>query len=169
MVLRAAWRVRRRPRRRPSGRHDPLAHPRMAQMHRWDYMSLRWLLDARLRNLLTVLVGASRTRCRPCCTSSRGLPRPGAAPGQLLPARAARHLHGRLDGAGRCDEANGCMQIVPGSHPWPLLCTTEADTRVSFTDVTVPLPQGQPVEPVLMKLATCCSSTARWSTAAFRT
>ena len=50
-----------------------------------------------------------------------------------------------------CDEANGCMQVVPGSHTWPLLCTTQADTSVSFTDVTVPLPAGQPVQPVVME------------------
>jgi ectoine hydroxylase-related dioxygenase (phytanoyl-CoA dioxygenase family) len=43
------------------------------------------------------------------------------------------------------------MQVVPGSHAWPLLCTTQADTSVSFTDVTVPLPAGQPVEPVVME------------------
>jgi ectoine hydroxylase-related dioxygenase (phytanoyl-CoA dioxygenase family) len=34
------------------------------------------------------------------------------------------------------------MRIVPGSHDWPILCTEKADTRVSFTDVTVPLPPG---------------------------
>jgi len=50
-----------------------------------------------------------------------------------------------------CDEANGCMQIVPGSHTWPLLCTTKADTRVSFTDVMVPLPPGVEAQPVLME------------------
>ena len=41
-----------------------------------------------------------------------------------------------------CDEANGCIQIVPGSHEWPVLCTVQADTSVSFTDVTVPLPEN---------------------------
>jgi ectoine hydroxylase-related dioxygenase (phytanoyl-CoA dioxygenase family) len=50
-----------------------------------------------------------------------------------------------------CDEANGCMQVVPGSHTWPLLCTTKADTKVSFTDVTVPLPEGQEVHAVEME------------------
>ena len=50
----------------------------------------------------------------------------------------------------RCDEANGCMRIVPGSHEWPILCTEKADTRVSFTDVTVPLPPDAEVRPVLM-------------------
>ena len=51
----------------------------------------------------------------------------------------------------RCDEANGCMQVVPGSHAWPLLCTEKADTRVSFTDVTVPLPPEAEVRPVVME------------------
>src|SRR5438045_2853625 len=37
---------------------DPLRrYPRMAQMHRWDDASLRWLLDARLRDTLVALVG----------------------------------------------------------------------------------------------------------------
>jgi ectoine hydroxylase-related dioxygenase (phytanoyl-CoA dioxygenase family) len=43
------------------------------------------------------------------------------------------------------------MRVVPGSHTWPLLCTTEADTRVSFTDVTVPIPEGTEVRPVRMR------------------
>jgi len=51
----------------------------------------------------------------------------------------------------RCDEENGCMQVVPGSHLFPLLCTIEADTQQSFTDVTVPIPEGMPVAPVLME------------------
>jgi ectoine hydroxylase-related dioxygenase (phytanoyl-CoA dioxygenase family) len=49
-----------------------------------------------------------------------------------------------------CDEANGCMQVVPGSHRWPVLCTERADTTVSFTDITVPIPPGQEVRPVPM-------------------
>jgi ectoine hydroxylase-related dioxygenase (phytanoyl-CoA dioxygenase family) len=50
-----------------------------------------------------------------------------------------------------CDEANGCIQVVPGSHRWPLLCTTKADTNISFTDVTVPIPEGTAVLPVIMQ------------------
>ena len=49
-----------------------------------------------------------------------------------------------------CDEENGCMRVVPGSHTWPILCTTSADTDASFTNVTVPIPEGQEVRPVLM-------------------
>ena len=56
----------------------------------------------------------------------------------------------------RCDEANGCLQVVPGSHTWPVLCTVKADTD-SFTDVTVPVPEGQEVVPASWKPATSCS------------
>jgi ectoine hydroxylase-related dioxygenase (phytanoyl-CoA dioxygenase family) len=49
-----------------------------------------------------------------------------------------------------CDEANGCLEVVPGSHQWPLLCTEKADTTKSFTDVTVPIPAGTDVRPVIM-------------------
>src|SRR3954470_12666421 len=37
-----------------SSSNDPLKRfPRMIHMHRWDEQSLRWLLDPRLRDLLT--------------------------------------------------------------------------------------------------------------------
>jgi ectoine hydroxylase-related dioxygenase (phytanoyl-CoA dioxygenase family) len=49
-----------------------------------------------------------------------------------------------------CDEANGCMQVVPGSHDWDVLCAIPADTTQSFTDITVPLPEGAHPAPVLM-------------------
>jgi ectoine hydroxylase-related dioxygenase (phytanoyl-CoA dioxygenase family) len=48
-----------------------------------------------------------------------------------------------------CDEANGCMQVVPGSHLLPLLCTVPSDTTQSFTDVMEPA-AGMHVKPVIM-------------------
>ena len=45
---------------------------------------------------------------------------------------------------------NGCLQVVPGSQEWPLLCTTKADTSLSFTDVTVPIPPGTDVRAMVM-------------------
>jgi phytanoyl-CoA hydroxylase len=51
----------------------------------------------------------------------------------------------------RADEANGCLLVVPGSHRWPILCTTAADTAQSFTDITVPLPPGTRPRPVPME------------------
>jgi phytanoyl-CoA hydroxylase len=50
-----------------------------------------------------------------------------------------------------CDEENGCLQVVEGSHHWDVLCTIPADTTQSFTDVTVPLPEGVKPTPVIMK------------------
>jgi phytanoyl-CoA hydroxylase len=50
-----------------------------------------------------------------------------------------------------CDEENGCMQVVDGSSTWDILCTVPADTTQSFTDVTVPLPEGVQPTPMLMK------------------
>src|SRR5262249_55891335 len=51
----------------------------------------------------------------------------------------------------RCDEETGCMQVVPGSHTLPTLCIVPADTTQSFSDITVPLPDGMNPEPVIME------------------
>lgn len=133
---------------------DPLRrYPRMAQMHRWDDVSLRWLLDARLRDALTGLLGAepyavqSMVYFKPPGSRGQALHQDNyylkAEPGTCMAAWMA------LD---RTDEANGCMMVIPGSQRWPMLCTEKADTKVSFTDVTVPLPDTEravlvPMEP----------------------
>jgi ectoine hydroxylase-related dioxygenase (phytanoyl-CoA dioxygenase family) len=133
--------------------NDPLKrYPRMIHMHRWDEVSLRWMIDDRINASLTGLLGrepyAVQTMLyfKPPGARGQALHQDNfylkAQPGTCIAAWMA------LDD---CDEANGCMQIVPGSHMWPLLCTTKADTSVSFTDVTVPLPPGQEVRPVLMR------------------
>src|SRR5436305_6382619 len=132
---------------------DPLKrYPRMIHMHRWDEVSLGWLLDARINACLTGLIGrepyAVQTLLyfKPPGARGPALHQDNfylkAQPGTCLAAWMA------LD---RCDEANGCMQVVPGSHQWPILCTEKADTRVSFTDVTVPLPPGVAACPVPME------------------
>lgn len=132
---------------------DPLRrYPRMAQMHRWDDTSLRWLIDARIRDRLVALAGAD-----PYAVQTMLYFKPPGSRGQAL---HQDNFYLKVE-PGTClaawmaldptDEANGCMQVVPGSHRWPVLCTARADTAVSFTDVTVPVPAGQPVEPVLME------------------
>ncbi len=132
--------------------NDPLKrYPRMIHMHRWDERTLRWLLDDRLNACLTGLLGrepyAVQTMLyfKPPGARGQALHQDNfylrAEPGTCMAAWMA------LDD---CDEANGCMQVLPGSHTWPILCTTKADTSVSFTDVTVPVPPGHTVQPIVM-------------------
>lgn len=135
------------------GSADPLKrYPRMIHMHRWDEVSRDWLIEPRINACLTGLLGrepyAVQTMLyfKPAGARGQALHQDNfylkAQPGTCMAAWMA------LD---RCDEENGCMQIVPGSHTWPLLCTEKADTKISFTDVTVPLPPGVEACPVPME------------------
>lgn len=131
---------------------DPLRrYPRMAHMHRWDAESLRWLLHPQIARCLRELLGAE-----PYAVQSMLYFKPPGARGQAL---HQDNFYLRAQ-PGTCiaawmaldpvDEDNGCLRVVPGSHRWPVLCTTRADTTASFTDVTVPVPADAPVHPVIM-------------------
>jgi phytanoyl-CoA hydroxylase len=135
------------------GSSDPLKrYPRMIHMHRWDQPSLNWMVDHRLNEVMTTLLGAE-----PFATQTMFYFKPPGARGQALHQDQfyLRAQPGTCMAAwmaiDRCDEANGCLQVVPGSQSWPILCTTQADTTQSFTDVTVPIPAGTPVAPVIME------------------
>ncbi len=134
-------------------RPDPLKqYPRMIHMHRWDDVSLRWLLDERLNKHLTALLGQE-----PYAVQTMLYFKPPGARGQALhqdqyylkvqPGTSMAAWMALDD----CDEANGCMQMVAGSQKWDVLCTVPADTTQSFTDVTVPLPEGVKPTPAIMK------------------
>lgn len=132
---------------------DPLKkYPRMIHMHRWDDTSLHWMLDVRLNRCMTALLGTE-----PYAVQTMLYFKPPGARGQALHQDQyyLRVQPGTCMAAwlplDACNEENGCMQVVPGSHTWPLLCTTAADTTQSFTDVTVPLPEGTPIKPVIMQ------------------
>ncbi len=135
------------------GSTDPLVRfPRMIHMHRWDALSKDWLLDPRLIGLMTALLGDA-----PLAVQTMLYFKPPGARGQAL-HQDQFYLQAK---PGDCvaawmalddtDEENGCMRIVPRSQDWPLLCTEKADTTRSFTDVTVPLPEGVIADPVRMK------------------
>jgi phytanoyl-CoA hydroxylase len=131
---------------------DPLkVYPRMIHMHRWDQLSLDWMIEPRLDACMTALLGRS-----PFAVQTMLYFKPPGARGQALHQDNfyLRAQPGTCIAAWMaldpCDEANGCLQIVPGSHSWPLLCTEKADTKVSFTDVTVPIPAGATIAPVVM-------------------
>lgn len=135
------------------GSTDPLKrYPRMIHMHRWDSASLRWMVDKRFNEVMTALLGLE-----PFATQTMFYFKPPGARGQALHQDQfyLRAQPGTCMAAwmaiDRCDEANGCLQVVPGSQRWPLLCTTQADTTQSFTDVTVPIPAGTPVAPIIME------------------
>ncbi|CAN5419383.1 phytanoyl-CoA dioxygenase family protein [soil metagenome] len=132
---------------------DPLKKfPRMIHMHRWDDLSLQWMLDSRINRCLTTLLGQE-----PFAVQTMLYFKPPGARGQALHQDQyyLRVQPGTCMAAwmalDRCDEENGCMEIVPGSHNWPLLCTIPADTTQSFTDVTVPIPDGVQAKPVIME------------------
>jgi phytanoyl-CoA hydroxylase len=132
---------------------DPLKrYPRMIHMHRWDDLSLQWMLDSRINACLTALLGRE-----PYAVQTMLYFKPAGARGQALHQDQfyLRVKPGTCMAAwlalDACDESNGCLQVVPGSQDWPVLCTIKADTEVSFTDVTVPIPEGHEAVPVIME------------------
>jgi ectoine hydroxylase-related dioxygenase (phytanoyl-CoA dioxygenase family) len=135
------------------GSNDPLKkYPRMIHMHRWDEPSLKWMIDARINEHLTALMGRE-----PYAVQTMLYFKPPLARGQALHQDQyyLRVQPGTCIAAwmalDSCDEANGCLQVVPGSQNWPLLCTQKADISQSFTDVTVPIPEGHPIHSIGME------------------
>jgi phytanoyl-CoA hydroxylase len=133
---------------------DPLRrYPRMIHMHRWDDVALDWLLEPRLAQVLATLLGG----LEPLAVQTMLYFKPPGARGQA-PHQDQYYLRAdpgtciaawmALD---RCDEENGCLEVLPGSHHWPILCPVAADTTQSFTDVTVPLGDGAELVPVPME------------------
>lgn len=133
---------------------DPLRrYPRMIHMHRWDKVARDWLLEPRLAKALATLLGNRE----PFAVQTMLYFKPPGARGQA-PHQDQHYLRAdpgtcvaawmALD---PCDEENGCLEVLPASHDWPILCTVPADTRLSFTDVTVPLPDEARLVPVPME------------------
>jgi ectoine hydroxylase-related dioxygenase (phytanoyl-CoA dioxygenase family) len=136
----------------PEESPDPLKkYPRMIHMHRWDDVSLRWMIDPRLRVALTQLLGRE-----PYAVQTMLYFKPAGARGQAMHQDQyyLRVQPGTCMAAWMalddCDEANGCLKVVPGTQDLPVLCTERANTVESFTDTTVPIPPGKKIVPVLM-------------------
>ncbi len=132
---------------------DPLkVYPRIMQPHRRDEASLNWLTDERLNRAMTSFLGEE-----PFAVQTMFYFKPPGARGQALHQDQyyLRVQPGTCIAAWMavddCTADNGCLRVVPGSHDWPLLCLTEADTEASFTDVTVELPEGVSDMPVEME------------------
>ncbi|MGH2352210.1 MAG: phytanoyl-CoA dioxygenase family protein [Chloroflexota bacterium] len=132
---------------------DPLKrYPRMIHMHRWDEISRRWMIDPRIGAALTQLLGEA-----PYAVQTMLYFKPAGARGQAMHQDQfyLRVQPGTCMAAwmalDRCDQENGCMQVVPGTQNLPVLCTERANTLDSFTDTTVPIPEGKPIVPVVME------------------
>jgi hypothetical protein len=122
---------------------DPLKrYPRIMHPHRYDEESLRWLLDNRLRVWLTELLGQE-----PYAVQTMYYFKPPKARGQALhqdnyflkvnPGTCMAAWIAIDD----CDAENGCLQVIPGTHHMPELCTVEADRALSFSKTALDLPQ----------------------------
>jgi phytanoyl-CoA hydroxylase len=134
--------------------NDPLKrYPRMIHMHRWDEVALDWMIEPRVAQALATLLGG----LEPFAVQTMLYFKPPGARGQAVHQDQyyLRAEPGTCIAAWMaldpCDEENGCLEVVPGSHDWPVLCTIGADTTQSFTDITVPLPDGADLVPVIME------------------
>jgi ectoine hydroxylase-related dioxygenase (phytanoyl-CoA dioxygenase family) len=121
---------------------DPLnKYPRMINMHKWDKKTELWQKDPRLTKLAGHLVGDDVLLCQTMLYF-----KPPGARGQALhqdnqyirkhPIIAAWVA---LDD---CDEANGQMTIIPGSHKNGILPVQQANREISFTNGQSYIPEG---------------------------
>ncbi len=131
---------------------DPLrAYPRVMHPHEIDELSLRLLLDPRLREVLERLLGEEVLAAQ-----SMFYFKPPGARGQAL---HQDNFYLRVE-PGTCvaawvacdviDRENGGLEVVPGTHRMDLFCPEEADEGVSFAREYVPPPPGLAPVPVDM-------------------
>ncbi|WP_328875745.1 phytanoyl-CoA dioxygenase family protein [Streptomyces sp. NBC_00287] len=131
---------------------DPLReYPRVMQPHEIDELSLRVLLDPRLREVLELLLGEEVLAAQ-----SMFYFKPPGARGQAL---HQDNFYLRVE-PGTCvaawiacdviDRDNGGLEVVPGTHRMEVFCPEEADAGVSFAREYVPPPPGLASVPVDM-------------------
>jgi hypothetical protein len=124
--------------------NDPLKrYPRLMHPHRVNDVALRYLLDARLAEILADLFGEE-----PLAAQSMLYFKPAGARGQAL---HQDNFYLKVD-PGTCiaawvaldpaDRENGGLEVVPGTHRMDLFCPEEADQGTSFTREYVPPPPG---------------------------
>lgn len=145
-----------------SGAFDPESpnslrrYPRMMQPHRRDPVSRDYLLEPRIERTMLDILGAS-----PAAVQTMIYFKPPGAKGQAL-HQDQRYLNvapgtcvAAWTALDRCDAENGCLQVVPGSHKVGVLCPVAADKTRSFTEETVPVPEGMDVVDVVMEPGDC--------------
>ncbi len=132
---------------------DPLKkYPRLMHPHRHDSISMDWMLDKRIVECLEALIGEE-----PYATQTMMYYKPPGSRGQALHQDQfyLRVQPGTCMAAwmalDRCDEENGCLQIVPGSGNLPVLCSVQADLTKSFSADTVQVPEGTETVPIVLE------------------
>ncbi|MEZ0326191.1 MAG: phytanoyl-CoA dioxygenase family protein [Fimbriimonas sp.] len=123
---------------------DPLKrYPRLLQPHRGDQVAMDYMIDARINEWLTALLSRE-----PLAVQTMVYFKPPGARGQAL-HQDNRYLKvepGTCVAAwmalDACDEENGCLEVVPGSHKLDMVCPVPSDMSQSFTGETVPVPPG---------------------------
>ena len=134
--------------------NDPLAQwPRVVHPHRFNLTARRHLLHPGVKETLTTLLDG----VEPVAAQTMYYFKPPGARGQALHQDNLYLLvqPGTCIGAWTamdiCDEQNGCMLVVPGSHRGNLVCNQQdADTKEYFNPNHVPVPKGMKVVPVKM-------------------
>ena len=115
--------------------------PRVMHPHRFDPVSLRWLLDQRVFDVLSILL-----QDEPLAAQSMYYFKPPGARGQqfhqdnyYLQARPATCIAAwtALD---HTDEENGGLFVYPGTHTWKVVCPDDDDGHL-----LTKLPLGDPV------------------------
>jgi phytanoyl-CoA hydroxylase len=136
---------------------DPLKlYPRVMHPHRFNDLSMRWMLDPRIAAALTDLFGEE-----PLAAQSMFYFKPPGAKGQAL---HQDNFYLRVN-PGTCIAAwiavdpavreNGGLVVVPGSNKGEVFCPTRADTAVSFTNEYVKPPEGLSKMPLDLQPGDC--------------
>lgn len=132
-------------------------YPRIIHPHRFDEMSRRYLLDPRIAQVIAAML-----EDEPIAAQTMYYWKPPGTPGQAphqdnlyLQANDKMGCAAAWIAIDPCDEENGCLVCVPGSHKLELQCPGEADQELSFTGHHVATPEGYREVPILMQPGDC--------------
>ena len=132
-------------------RYPRIVHPHRRPDSEVGEIALELMLDERILDVVTELIGPA------LAAQSMFYFKPPTARGQAL-HQDNLYLQAHPEtciaawiAVDDCDADNGGLAVVPGSHVIHVMCPEEADPEVSFTNVTVPVPEGIEVVQTEMK------------------
>jgi phytanoyl-CoA hydroxylase len=132
-------------------RYPRIVHPHRRPDSEVGEIALELMLDDRIMGVVTELIGPA------LAAQSMFYFKPPTARGQAL-HQDNLYLQAHPEtciaawiAVDDCDAANGGLAVVPGSHVIQVMCPEEADPEVSFTSITVHVPDGIEVVQTEMK------------------